>query len=131
MRDPVLSLMFIFMAIFGIWSFLVNYKDLKHRENLIGKIHYRWNSKFNLNIPYGWLSWTVFIAYIILSALLILIEPKNPKRYTSIFFLLIVLSFYPDWQVVVGSKGITIGRKVVLWDMVKEWRFYKKPDFNL
>jgi|GEM_PF-3398718 len=128
MRDPVLSLIFLFMTIFGIWSFSINYKDLKNRENLLGKIHYRWNSKFKLTLPFNWVIWTIFIVYIILSALSIFIEQRDSK-YFSIFFLLIVLSFYPDWQVVVGSKGITIGRKVVLWEMVKEWRIYKEGNF--
>lgn len=127
--DHVLSLIFFFLAIFGIWSSLSNYKGLKNRENIIGKIHYRWCSKFNLSLPFSWLNWTIFVGYIIFSLFYIVKAPQNPKNYTPIFFLLIVLSFSPDWQVVVGSKGIAMGRKVVLWEMLKGWEITKKGKF--
>ncbi|MEO0294313.1 MAG: hypothetical protein ABIN61_08870 [candidate division WOR-3 bacterium] len=129
MEEPALFLLFFLMTIFGIWSFVSNYKELKNRENLIGKVHYRWCSKFHLNLPFSWLNWIIIIFYIALTLFLIFKNPQNLKNYTLVVFFLVVLSFAPDWQVVVGSKGISIGRKVILWEMIKQLEFTIKGRF--
>lgn len=117
-------------VLIGFFLFLFNFSVLKANKNVVGTIYHRWSSKFNLEFPLSWLRWAAIIAYLIWSLYRIINEPHRSSNYTNLFLLVIILGFYPTWHTIVGSKGIILGTKVVLWKIVKEWKIIEKGRFK-
>lgn len=124
---------FTIYIIMGLISFIIYFFNLHKfnlRKKIIGNVYGEWSNKLNLNVQKNWLNWGIIIAYLSWSLYLIVSEPHKNNDYTSLFFLFIVLSFYPAWKIVIGSKGIILGTKVLLWEESVERKIIDKGKFK-
>lgn len=127
MEDKILwtPVHFLFF-LFSISLLILNFSELKQKKKLIGTIRYRWSPNFNIEFPLNWLKWIMVLCYLIWSFYLILRGPKDSTDFTPFTMFFLFLSFYPTWHVFVGSEGIVIERKVILWKMVTERKIIEK-----
>jgi len=121
---------YIVIALLAVFNYFFNLYRLNSKKKLIGKIHSKWSSKFNLTFPINWVNWIAVIAYLLLSFSLIITEPHRDNDYTLLVLFIIFLSFYPRWNVIVGSKGIIIGMKIIFWENILERRIIDKGKFR-
>lgn len=122
------DLYLIYLIIISVGIFLFGFYtiDLVHKKKVIKEIQYKWNSLFNIRIWHNWLKLGFIIAYTFWAFYQILPEPKRANDFTSLVFLGFFFCFYPTWHVWIGSKGMIIGRKLIRWEMVKDWKIIKK-----
>ncbi len=97
-----------------------------HKKKLVKKIYYKWNSLFHIRMWHNWLKLGFLIAYTSWTFYLIFPEPKKTNDFTPLVILTFFFCFYPTWHVLIGSKGMIIGRKLILWETVKDWKIIKK-----
>ncbi len=111
----------------GIVFFIFNFYHLREKKRLIGVIYCRWSPRFNIEFPWNWVVWVIILSYLGWTFYLIILKgPENPFDLGPLTIIFLGLSFYPTWHVFVGSEGIIIEMKIVLWKMVKEWNFIEK-----
>ncbi len=125
-----LNLIYLIIILLTIFSFCFYTVDLMHKKKLIKEIHYKWNSLFNIRIWHNWLKLGFLVVYIFWAFYQILSEPKKANNFTPLVFLALFFSFYPTWHVFIGSQGMIIRRKLILWEMLKDWKITKKGWFK-
>ena len=99
----------------GLLNYFFNLYRLKAKKKLIGKTLLKWSSRFNLKISMNWVNWFIIIVYLSGSFYLITSESHQDKDYFLLVVFVIILSFYPRWHIIIGSKGIILGMKTILW----------------
>jgi len=121
---------YIAIALLGVFNYFFNLYRLDSKKKLIGKIHSKWSSKFNLTFPINWVNWIAVIAYLLLSFSLIITEPHRDNDYTLLVLFIIFLSFYPRWNIIVGSKGIIMEMEIIFWENIIERRIIDKEKYR-
>ncbi len=121
-----LYLIYSIIILIGIFFFSFYTIELMHKKRLIKEIHYKWNSLFDIRIWLNWLKLGFLVAYSFWAIYLILSEPKRANDFTPLVLLALFFCFYPTWFVFIGSRGMIIRRKLILWETVKDWKIIKK-----
>jgi len=125
-----LIIFYIFLTILGILFFIFNLIEIKSLRRDIGKISLKWSYNFNFYSILGLRNSALLIIYLSYSIYKIIKGFQKLSSFKYIFFLILFFSFYPKWHVWVGSKGMIIGRQVILWEMLKDWKITKKGWFK-
>lgn len=127
--DPV----FVIYGVFLIVSF-INYLSILQRERakkeLIGDVRLKWSSRFHLSIPLNWAIWGFVILYLGGSIYFIASKPHQNNDWTLLVVFFLFMSFYPKWEVRVGTKGILVGTNVYLWEKIEESTIVKKGKYG-
>lgn len=111
----------------GLFIYIYGLLKLKANKRIIGEIYYKWSFKFNIEFARNWINWAIVIAYLIWSFSQLTKEFHTKVFYTNIvIFFALFLSFYPRWNIFIGSKGIIYGTQAVLWEKLKEWKLIRK-----
>ena len=114
------------IGLLALFNYFFNLYRLNAKKKLIGKIYSKWWSIFNLKIPINWVIWILVAAYLSWSLFLIIAEPHRDNDYTLLLIFFLFLSFYPRWNIIIGSEGIVTGMKVFLWEDLIEWEIIEK-----
>lgn len=117
---------YILSVVFGILIYSYHFYKIKIKKRSIGTIYYRWSSKFNLSFTINLLRLAILFAYLIWIIYQIITEPYRNHSHIGIMLLIIILSFYPRWNIIIGAKGIILGMKVIPWKNIRSWEILDK-----
>jgi hypothetical protein len=118
------------IGVLVIFNYFFNLYRLKEKKKQIETIYSEWSTKFNLKIPLNWLIWLLVVAYFSWSLFLIITGPHRDNDYTPLVIFFLFSSFYPRWNVVIGSEGIITGMEVFLWEDLREWQIIHKGKYK-
>lgn len=123
-------LIYVGIGVLALFNFFFNLYRLKAKKKQIETIYSEWSTKFNLKIPLNWVIWLLVAAYLFWSLFLIITGPQRDNDYTPLVIFFLFLSFYPKWNVVVGSEGIITGMEVFLWEDLREWEILSRGKYK-
>jgi len=123
-------MIYVGIGVLALFNYFFNLYRLKVKKKQIETIYSEWSAKFNLKIPLNWLVWLLVVVYFSWSLFLIITGPHRDNDYTPLVIFFLFLSFYPRWNVVIGSEGIITGMEVFLWEDLREWQIIYKGKYK-
>lgn len=122
---PIFTI-YIVIVILGIFIYLYNLVILNRNKKRIGEVYGKWSLTFNLKNRINWIIWAIVIAYLILSIYFIFSKPHKDNDFVFLVLFIIFLSFYPTWNIRVGSEGIILGSTMIPNERLVEKRIIDK-----
>ncbi|MBS3819491.1 hypothetical protein KGY73_08325 [bacterium] len=127
--DPIFVI-YGFLLVLSLINYLLILRRLRAKKEVIGNIRSKWSSRFNLEFPLNWAVWGFVVLYLAGSLYFIATLPYQNNDWTLLVILFLFLSFYPKWNVYVGTKGILWGTRMYLWEKVEKSSVVEKGKYT-